>query len=106
METRKRNKRESEIEDRFNRSYFQFLSQCYGRYSKEKEQAFVSCRNLHAMLDVDDLWIDKFRIISYSNFIFTYGGYYHKVNEETGVVELWFLYCTSKHSQTWKVRDL
>ena len=106
METRNCNKREREIEENFYRSCFSSLEQCYGRYSEEKRQAFENCRNLHAMLDVDDLWTYDFRVISYNSFNFTYGGYYHKVNEETGVVEVWFLYCTSRQDQTWKVSDL
>ena len=106
METRKRNKREREIEDTYSYSHVTALEQCYGRFSEAKRYAFENCRNLHAMLDCADLWRYEYRIISHNGFNFTYGGYYHKVNEETGVVEVWFLYCSSKNSQTWKVCDL
>ena len=106
METRKRNKREREIEESYARSCTSRLEQCYSTFSGEKMQAFENCRNLHAMLDCDDVYICNYKIISYNTFNFTYGGYYHKVNEETGVVEVWFLYCSSKNSQTWKVCDL
>lgn len=106
METRKRNKREREIEERFNYSHSTTLEQCYGTFSEAKRQAFENCRNLHAMLDDRLLWTYSYRIISHNGFSFSYGGYYQKEDKEKDAVELWFLYCTSKYTQTWKVQDL
>ena len=70
METRKRNKREREIEERFNYSHLTTLEQCYGCFSEAKRQAFEGCRNLHAMLDDGLLYTYSYRIISYSGFVF------------------------------------
>ena len=98
-----RNKSQKQIELNYLNHSETKLEDCYAKPSVAKKTAFMRCRWMHKELDCGVYWMYKYRILSYNTFSFTYGGYYEKVNEETGEVETWFYYATSKKEETWKV---
>lgn len=94
-------KRQLGIENQYDRNFNSGrtdLQHFYGRYSYAKEKAMEYCKDL--MFELDGY---GGAIINHNTFIFTYGFYYDKVDDETGEVYQNFCYITPSHNYTWKV---
>lgn len=76
------------------------LDDAYGRYIREKERAYALCEQKRERLNGYSP-----RIPSHNTFQFTYAFIFERVNDKTGVVEIWMDYETAAHSYEFMLTD-
>ena len=87
-------KRDARIVESYNRSRVYSLSQCYGRFSSEKQSAWEYCQNLCRKKDGSGL-----KVISYNGWMFTAGFKY----EENG--KSYLMYITKSEDRPIELED-
>lgn len=93
-------KKQRQMLNAYLNAYCRDLDDAYGRYSHEKERVYAWCESKRERLNGYSP-----RIPSHNTFQFTYAFIFEKVNDKTGVVEIWMDYETAAHSYEFMLTD-